>query len=224
MANTNETATHNTPSGVGGDKYEAVIGLEIHAQLQTESKLFCGDSAAFGGAPNTHISAITMGHPGTLPKTNKKAVEYAIKMGLACNCEIVKDNYFARKNYFYPDLPKGYQTSQHTTPICKGGIVRFTYTKEDDNGDKTEMSAAIQLNRIHLEEDAGKSIHDFDDDYTCVDLNRAGVPLIEIVTEPCIGNSDEAAAYFSEIKRLLEWDGICAVSYTHLTLPTIYSV
>ncbi len=103
------------------DKYEVVIGLEVHAQLSTASKLFCGDSAAFGGEANTHISAITMGHPGTLPKTNRKAVEYAIKMGLACNCEIVQNNYFARKNYFYPDLPKGYQTSQHTTPICKGG-------------------------------------------------------------------------------------------------------
>ena len=105
------------------DKYEAVIGLEVHAQLATASKLFSGDSAAFGAAPNTHVSPITLGHPGTLPMTNKKAVEYAIKMGLACHCEIERYNYFARKNYFYPDLPKGYQVSQHTTPICKGGYV-----------------------------------------------------------------------------------------------------
>ena len=203
MANTNETAIHNTPlgdGGIGADKYEAVIGLEIHAQLQTESKLFCGDSAAFGGAPNTHISAITMGHPGTLPKTNKKAVEYAIKMGLACNCEIVKDNYFARKNYFYPDLPKGYQTSQHTTPICKGGIVPIT---------TSEGAKDVELNRIHLEEDAGKSIHDWDVDYTCVDLNRAGVPLIEIVTEPCLYSSEEAYQYVTEVRKLVQWIGVC---------------
>jgi len=201
MANTNETATSHSPSGVrGGDKYEAVIGLEIHAQLQTESKLFCGDSAAFGGAPNTHISAITMGHPGTLPKTNKKAVEYAIKMGLACNCEIVKDNYFARKNYFYPDLPKGYQTSQHTTPICKGGIVPIT---------TSEGAKDVELNRIHLEEDAGKSIHDWDVDYTCVDLNRAGVPLIEIVTEPVLHSSEEAYQYVTEVRKLVQWIGVC---------------
>ena len=124
-------------------KYEAVIGLEVHAQLATASKLFCGDSTAFGAAPNTHVSPITLGHPGTLPKTNKKAVEYAIKMGLACGCEIERYNYFARKNYFYPDLPKGYQVSQHTTPICKGGTV----TIKTENGLR-----AVQLNRIHLEE------------------------------------------------------------------------
>ena len=195
-----EAAVINSSFVVGADKYEAVIGLEIHAQLQTASKLFCGDSAAFGGAPNTHISAITMGHPGTLPKTNKKAVEYAIKMGLACNCEIVKDNYFARKNYFYPDLPKGYQTSQHTTPICKGGTVHITTSL----GDKE-----VELNRIHLEEDAGKSIHDLHDDYTCVDLNRAGVPLIEIVTEPCLYSSEEAYQYVTEVRKLVQWIGVC---------------
>src|SRR4028119_67429 len=143
-------------------KYEAVIGLEVHAQLQTASKLFSGDSAAFGGDPNTHVSPITLAHPGTLPKTNKKAVEYAIKMGLACHCEIEQYNYFARKNYFYPDLPKGYQVSQHTTPICKGGYV----TIRTKDGEKK-----VQLNRIHLEEDAGKSMHDIDESYTCVDFN-----------------------------------------------------
>jgi len=182
------------------NKYEAVIGLEIHAQLQTKSKLFCGDSAAFGGLPNTHISPITMGHPGTLPKTNKKSVEFAIKMGLACNCEIARDNYFARKNYFYPDLPKGYQTSQHTTPICIGGTVPIT---------TSEGTKDVILNRIHLEEDAGKSIHDIDDDYTCIDLNRAGVPLIEIVTEPCLHSSEEAYQYVTEIRKLVQWIEVC---------------
>lgn len=182
------------------DKYEVVIGLEVHAQLSTASKLFCGDSAAFGGEANTHISAITMGHPGTLPKTNRKAVEYAIKMGLACNCEIVQDNYFARKNYFYPDLPKGYQTSQHTTPICKGGYVTIT---------TSEGTRDIELNRIHLEEDAGKSIHDIDDANTCIDLNRAGVALIEIVTEPCLRSSEEAYQYVTELRRLVQWIDVC---------------
>ena len=105
--------------------YEIVVGLEVHAQLLTKSKLFCGDSIAFGAEPNTHISPITLGHPGTLPKMNKKAIEFAVKMGLACQCEIEKHNYFARKNYFYPDLPKGYQISQHTTPICKGGFIKI---------------------------------------------------------------------------------------------------
>ena len=182
------------------DKYEAVIGLEVHAQLATNSKLFCGDSTAFGAAPNTHISPITMGHPGTLPKTNRKAVEYAIRMGIACNCEIEKDNYFARKNYFYPDLPKGYQISQHTTPICKAGRV----TIHTASG-----SRDVQLNRIHLEEDAGKSIHDLDDQFTCIDLNRAGTPLIEIVTEPDLFSADEAWQYVTEIRRLVRWIGIC---------------
>jgi aspartyl-tRNA(Asn)/glutamyl-tRNA(Gln) amidotransferase subunit B len=182
------------------NKYEAVIGLEVHAQLATQSKLFCGDSTAFGAAPNTHISAITMGHPGTLPKTNKKAVEYAIRMGLACDCEIEKDNYFARKNYFYPDLPKGYQVSQHTTPICKGGHVTIKTAAGERN---------VQLNRIHMEEDAGKSIHDMDDDYTCIDLNRAGTPLVEIVTEPDLFSAEEAWQYVTEVRRLVRWIGIC---------------
>lgn len=182
------------------EKYEAVIGLEVHAQLATNSKLFCGDSASFGAAPNTHISPITMGHPGTLPKTNRKAVEYAIRMGLACNCEIEKDNYFARKNYFYPDLPKGYQISQHTTPICKGGYI----TIHTAAGERK-----VQLNRIHIEEDAGKSIHDLDEQFTCVDLNRAGTPLVEMVTEPDLFSAEEAWQYVTEVRRLVRWIGIC---------------
>jgi aspartyl-tRNA(Asn)/glutamyl-tRNA(Gln) amidotransferase subunit B len=182
------------------DKYEAVIGLEVHAQLSTKSKLFSGDSTSFGAEANTHISPITLAHPGTLPKTNKKAVEYAIKMGLACHCQIEEYNYFARKNYFYPDLPKGYQISQHTTPICKGGYV--TIRTKDAERD-------IQLNRIHLEEDAGKSIHDIDEDYTCVDYNRAGVPLIEIVTEPDLHSAEEAFQYVTEIRKLVRWIEVC---------------
>src|ERR1044071_492533 len=129
--------------------YETVIGLEVHAQLLTRSKLVCGDAIAYGAAPNTQVSPITLGHPGTLPKMNRKAIEFAVKMGLACHCEIEKRNYFARKNYFYPDLPKGYQISQHTTPICKEGYVRIN----TGAGEKK-----IRLNRIHLEEDAGKSL------------------------------------------------------------------
>ncbi|MDE3236914.1 MAG: Asp-tRNA(Asn)/Glu-tRNA(Gln) amidotransferase subunit GatB [Bacteroidota bacterium] len=182
------------------DKYEAVIGLEVHAQLQTNSKLFCGDSIAFGAEPNTHVSPVTLGHPGTLPKTNKKAVEFAVKIGLACNCAIEEKNYFARKNYFYPDLPKGYQISQHTTPICKGGFVSI----KTSEGEKD-----ILLNRIHMEEDAGKSIHDVYDDFSCIDLNRAGTPLVEIVTEPCISSSEEAFQYITELRRLVRWIGIC---------------
>lgn len=182
------------------EAYEIVVGLEVHAQLLTKSKLFCGDDASFGAEPNTHVSPITLAHPGVLPKLNKRAVEYAIKMGLACGCTINKQNYFARKNYFYPDLPKGYQISQHTTPICLGGRVTIHV-----NG----TSRTIQLNRIHLEEDAGKSLHDEDSDYTCVDLNRAGVPLIEMVTEPDIHSSDEAYAYLTEVRKILRYLEVC---------------
>lgn len=182
------------------DSYEIVVGLEVHAQLQTVSKLFCGDSIAYGAEPNTHVSPITLGHPGTLPKMNRKAIEFAVKMGLACNCEIEQYNYFARKNYFYPDLPKGYQVSQHTTPICKAGFVTVTTSAGEKN---------IRLNRIHMEEDAGKSIHDADDAYTNVDYNRAGTALIEIVTEPDISSSEEAFAYVTEIRKLVRYLEIC---------------
>lgn len=182
------------------DLYEVVVGLEVHAQLLTQSKLFCGDSAGFSEEPNTHVSPITLGHPGTLPKMNRKAIEFAVKMGLACHCEIEKQNYFARKNYFYPDLPKGYQVSQHTTPICKGGFIKIK-TKD---GEKK-----IQLNRIHLEEDAGKSLHDVDEANTGIDYNRAGTPLIEIVSEPDLSSSDEAYAYLTEIRKLVRYLDIC---------------
>jgi aspartyl-tRNA(Asn)/glutamyl-tRNA(Gln) amidotransferase subunit B len=182
------------------DAYEIVVGLEVHAQLLTRTKLFCGDSAEFGAEPNTHISPVTLGYPGSLPRLNRQAVEYAIRMGLACHSDIERLNYFARKNYFYPDLPKGYQVSQHTTPICKGGRV----TIRTSAGQRD-----IPLNRIHLEEDAGKSLHDVDADYTLVDLNRAGVPLIEIVTEPEIHSAEEASAYLTELRKLLRFLGVC---------------
>lgn len=182
------------------EKYEAVIGLEIHAQLATQSKLFCGDAASFGAEPNTHISPITMGHPGTLPKTNVKAVEYAIRLGIACGSRIENNNYFARKNYFYPDLPKGYQITQHTTPICVGGAIKI----KGEDGDKI-----VQLNRIHLEEDAGKSIHDASAQDTYIDLNRAGTPLVEMVTEPCIHSAQDAFLFVSEVRRLVRWIGVC---------------
>jgi aspartyl-tRNA(Asn)/glutamyl-tRNA(Gln) amidotransferase subunit B len=182
------------------DKYQVVIGLEVHTQLLTKSKLFCGDSAAFSTDPNTHISPITLAHPGTLPKMNTKAIEYAIKLGLVLHCQIEQHNYFARKNYFYPDLPKGYQVSQHTTPICKNGFVPI---KIDDVGRN------IRLNRIHMEEDAGKSLHDVDENYTSIDLNRAGVPLLEIVSEPDMHSSDEAFAYITELRKMVTWLGIC---------------
>ncbi|MBK6381904.1 MAG: Asp-tRNA(Asn)/Glu-tRNA(Gln) amidotransferase subunit GatB [Chitinophagaceae bacterium] len=185
---------------VAQTEYEIVVGLEVHAQLLTQSKLFCGDSIAFGAEPNTHVSPITLGHPGTLPKMNKKAIEYAIKMGLACHCTIEKQNNFARKNYFYPDLPKGYQVSQHTTPICAGGYVKIKTTGGEKN---------IRLNRIHMEEDAGKSLHDVDDEYTCIDYNRAGTPLIEIVTEPDLRSAEEAFAYVTEIRKLVRYLEIC---------------
>lgn len=182
------------------NQYEIVVGLEVHAQLLTKSKLFCGDSIAFGAEPNTHVSPITLGHPGTLPKMNKKAIEYAIKMGLACHCAIEKQNYFARKNYFYPDLPKGYQVSQHSTPICVGGFVKIKTT----NGTKN-----IRLNRIHMEEDAGKSLHDVDEANTCIDYNRAGTPLIEIVTEPDLRSGEEAFTYLTEVRKLVRYLDIC---------------
>lgn len=180
--------------------YETVVGLEVHAQLLTNSKLFSGDSAVFGSEPNTNISPIVLAHPGTLPMLNKKAVEYAVRLGLACHCSITRYNYFARKNYFYPDLPKGYQISQHTIPVCVGGHVSIKTTQ----GEKE-----VILNRIHLEEDAGKSLHDIDDNATCLDYNRAGVALVEIVTEPCISNGDEAYAYLTELRKLLRYLQVC---------------
>lgn len=184
------------------NKYITVVGLEVHAQLQTESKIFCADSNAFGDAPNTNISPISLGHPGTLPKLNKKVVDFAIKMGLACNCKITEENIFARKNYFYPDLPKGYQITQDKAPICVGGEV---WIKPKGAAE----AKPIALNRIHMEEDAGKSMHLEGQTETAVDFNRAGVPLIEIVTEPDLRSSDEAHAFLTEVRRLVRYLDIC---------------
>lgn len=178
-----------------------VIGLEVHAQLLTASKMYNSDSTEFGNLPNTNISVITLGHPGTLPKVNKRAVEFAIKMGLACNSEITRTNIFARKNYFYPDLPKGYQLTQDKNPLCVGGKIPIVLA----SGEKK----TIALTRIHMEEDAGKSIHLAGEVDTLVDFNRAGVPLIEIVTEPDMRTSEEAYNFLVEIKKLVRYLEIC---------------
>ncbi|MFZ6010086.1 MAG: Asp-tRNA(Asn)/Glu-tRNA(Gln) amidotransferase subunit GatB [Bacteroidota bacterium] len=182
------------------DKYTAVIGLEVHAQLLTQSKIYTSDATTFGNAPNTNISVITLAHPGTMPRLNKRVVEFAIKMGLACHSEISRLNIFDRKNYFYPDLPKGYQLTQDRTPICKGGYITIDVRGEEKN---------VPLHRIHIEEDAGKSIHLPDEKDTLVDFNRAGVPLIEIVSLPAIRSSEEAYAYLTEIRKLVRYLDIC---------------
>ncbi len=183
------------------EKYTVVIGLEVHAQLLTKSKIFNSDESEYGGAPNTHVGVITLAHPGTLPRLNRLAIEQAIKMGLACHSEISRFQIFDRKNYFYPDLPKGYQITQDRTPICKGGYVSIK-TKEGKRID-------IALNRIHLEEDAGKSIHLENELDTLVDFNRAGVGLIEIVTEPVIRTSEDAATLLAEIRKLVRYLDVC---------------
>jgi len=181
-------------------KYETVIGLEIHAQLSTNTKAFCSDDATYGGEPNTHVSAISLAHPGTLPKANWKQMEYAIKLGLATECKINQYTYFDRKNYFYADLPKGYQTTQDNQPICLGGMVQIKMGETTKN---------IRLNRIHAEEDAGKSIHDLSDIYSMIDLNRAGVPLLEIVSEPDLRSPEEAGVFVATIRRLVRYLEIC---------------
>jgi len=181
--------------------YEVVVGLEIHAQLATQSKIYSSDSAEFGALPNTQVNMISLGHPGSLPVLNEKAVEFAIRMGIATHCHIRKENQFARKNYFYADLPKGYQITQHTTPICYEGFIDLTLS----NGELKRVG----ITRIHLEEDAGKSMHDQDLKDSLIDLNRAGVPLIEIVSEPDIRSSEEAGIYLTEIRKILRYLEIC---------------
>jgi len=180
-------------------EYETVIGLEVHAQLSTESKIFCSCSTKFGAAPNTQVCPICLGMPGVLPVLNERAVEYAIKMGLATHCHITPRSIFARKNYFYPDLPKGYQISQYEEPLCENGYVEI-----EVNG----QTQKIGIIRIHLEEDAGKSVHAEEwvaEDETLVDLNRCGVPLIEIVSAPDIRSPREAYLYLSALKQILEY-------------------
>lgn len=183
------------------DKYEAVIGLEVHAQLLTKTKAYSSDINEYGAAPNTNVSVVTLGHPGTLPVMNAKTIEYAIRLGIAVDATIAEKQHFARKNYFYPDLPKGYQITQDTTPICTGGHIFI----KDENG----KEKSIGLTRIHMEEDAGKSIHDIDVYDTLIDLNRAGTPLLEIVSEPDLRSSQEAYNYVTEVRRLVRYLDIC---------------
>jgi aspartyl-tRNA(Asn)/glutamyl-tRNA(Gln) amidotransferase subunit B len=182
-------------------KYEAVIGLEVHAQMLTKSKAYCADANEYGSLPNTNISAVSLGHPGTLPVHNKSAVEYAVKLGIACHSHIAEHNYYARKNYFYADLPKGYQISQHTTPICEGGYIDIKL--------KSGEQKRIRLIRIHMEEDTGKSMHDQDLYDTLLDYNRAGVPLVEMVSEPDIRTGEEAYQFLTEVRKLVRYLDIC---------------
>jgi aspartyl-tRNA(Asn)/glutamyl-tRNA(Gln) amidotransferase subunit B len=188
------------PLSVSKMKYEPVIGLEVHAQLLTESKIFCGCSTEFGREPNHNTCPVCTGFPGVLPVLNKKVVEFAIKAGLATHCDIAGSSVLARKNYFYPDLPKGYQISQYERPICVDGHI------------DVEMDGAVKrvrLTRIHIEEDAGKNIHDAHTDASLVDLNRAGVPLLEIVSEPDLRSREEAGAYLRTLRAILQYLGVC---------------
>lgn len=178
--------------------WEAVIGLEIHAQLLVESKMFSSDSAHFGGADNEHTSPVTLGMPGALPVINKRAVEYSAKTGLALNCKIRKKSVFARKNYFYPDLPKGYQISQFDEPLCENGYVDYFLDGE---------MRRVGITRAHMEEDAGKSLHQ--GEFTLINLNRAGVPLLEIVSEPDMRTPQEAAEYARTVRTILRYLGVC---------------
>ncbi len=186
------------------DRYELVVGLEVHAQLLTRSKAYCSDANAYGDHPNTLTSPVTLGLPGSLPVPNTKVIDLAIRLGLACGCDIAPRMHYARKNYFYPDLPKGYQITQDTTPICRGG--KITITTSTPLG---AIEKDIHITRIHMEEDAGKSIHDMDPFNTLVDLNRAGVPLVEIVSEPDIRSSQEAYDYLVEVRRLVRYLDVC---------------
>jgi aspartyl-tRNA(Asn)/glutamyl-tRNA(Gln) amidotransferase subunit B len=180
--------------------YEVVIGIETHAQLSTASKIFSGASTTFGAAPNTQACAVDLALPGTLPVANRGAVERAIRFGLAVGATIAEQSIFARKNYFYPDLPKGYQISQYETPVVQGGSIEFFVGNEPRR---------VQLTRAHLEEDAGKSLHDAYQGMSGIDLNRAGTPLLEIVSEPDMRSSAEAAAYARALHTLVVWLGIC---------------
>jgi aspartyl-tRNA(Asn)/glutamyl-tRNA(Gln) amidotransferase subunit B len=176
--------------------YETIIGLEVHVQLATESKAFCGDDASFGGEPNTHVSAVSLGHPGTLPKANGRQIELATRLGLALGCKINTHNAFDRKNYFYADLPKGYQITQDKAPICIGGSLSI---KIGNNW------KSIGIHHIHMEEDAGKSIHTMAPRHSFIDLNRAGVPLVEIVTEPDLRSGEEVDAFMTAMRQLVRY-------------------
>ena len=202
------------------NRYDSVIGLEIHAQLRTETKIFCGCSTAFGAPPNSHVCPVCLGLPGALPVLNRTAVDYAITAALALGCDVQSESIFARKNYFYPDLPKGYQISQYERPLALGGGLEITVGRdprlvrrsaEREDGSAPGESKFIRLTRIHMEEDAGKSLHEgfYDSDRrTYLDFNRSGVPLIEIVSEPDMRTAEEAAQFFSKLRSILVWIGV----------------
>jgi aspartyl-tRNA(Asn)/glutamyl-tRNA(Gln) amidotransferase subunit B len=187
------------------DQYETIVGLEVHVQLSTISKAFTADAVRFGSEPNTHTSVRSLAHPGTLPRLNKKQVIFATRLGLALGCYINQVNMFDRKNYFYADLPKGYQITQDKKPICVGGALNIEL---HDSKLKTHNSKHIRLHHIHMEEDAGKSIHDQDPTVSFIDLNRAGTPLLEIVTEPDFRSGEEVDIFMTEMRRLVRWLGI----------------
>ncbi|MFM9947121.1 MAG: Asp-tRNA(Asn)/Glu-tRNA(Gln) amidotransferase subunit GatB [Saprospiraceae bacterium] len=178
------------------DQYETVIGLEVHVQLATQSKAFCRDDAGFGSDPNTHISPVSLGYPGTLPRLNRQQVALAVRLGLALGCAINRRNAFDRKNYFYPDLPKGYQITQDRQPICIGGTLTI------EVGGETKV---VRIHHIHMEEDAGKLVHDTDARHSLVDLNRAGVPLLEIVTEPDLRSPEEVDVFMTAMRQLVRY-------------------
>jgi len=200
--------------------YQTTIGLETHVQLSTESKAFCGDRNEFGGQPNTHVSEISLAYPGTLPSLNERQVDFAVKLGLALGCKINPRSTFDRKNYFYADLPKGYQITQDESPICWGGSlpIRLSTTPPDlppadepssaRPGGRGEGGPRVAIHHIHMEEDAGKSIHTEGEPFTRVDLNRAGTPLLEIVTEPCLHSAEEVDAFMSGMRQLVRWLGV----------------
>ena len=184
-------------------KYEAVIGLEVHTELQTATKIFCNSKTSFGAPPNTNVSPVCLGLPGVLPVLNKKVLEFAVRAGLALNCEIARFSKFDRKNYYYPDLPKNFQTSQFDLPICKEG-----YLDVEVDGEVSR----IRITRAHMEEDAGKLVHHGDSittaDYSLVDYNRTGTPLLEIVSEPDIRSAKQAVAYMEKMRAILQYCGI----------------
>ena len=197
----------STPALIRG--FEVVIGLETHTQLSTQSKIFSGSSTHFGAAPNTQASPVDLALPGTLPVMNRGAVERAIRFGLAVGAKVAPVSIFARKNYFYPDLPKGYQISQYETPVVQGGVVEFFLPSLPSTGSGQSVRHVVHLTRAHLEEDAGKSLHEDYQGQTGIDLNRAGTPLLEIVTEPDMRSSREAVEYAKTLHQIVTWIGIC---------------
>src|SRR5436190_13217295 len=202
------------------DRYEAVIGLEVHAQLATATKIFCGCPTGFGAPPNTNVCPVCLGLPGALPVLSREAVELAIKGALALNCQVRAQSRFARKNYFYPDLPKGYQISQYDQPVAEHGFVDIVVDG---------VSKRVGVTRVHMEDDAGKSVHDGfrdSDRYSYVDLNRSGTPLIEIVSEPEMRSSAEAYAYLAEVKQVLQFIEVstCDMEKGHLRCDANVSV